>query len=154
MLDRRMGSGNNIFKEGTMKHLLNIVVTLLLISGVALADEKAAAKRVVATIDKDGYQRVEMIAGEYYFDPSIVVVKVNVPVELMIRKTGGFTPHNLVMKSPEASLDFTIDISSDPKKVSFMATKTGSYPFECSNKLLFFKSHKERGMHGVLEVVE
>jgi len=137
-----------------MRYLLNVALMVLFLSGPALADEQAAAKRFVATIDKDGYQRVEMTAGEYYFDPSVVVVKVNVPVELTIRKAGGITPHNLVIKAPEADLDFTIDISSEPKKVSFMATKTGTYPFECSNKFLFFKSHKERGMHGVLEVVE
>jgi plastocyanin len=120
----------------------------------ALADEQHAGKRFVATIDKDGYQRAEMTAGEYYFDPSAVVVKVNVPVELTIKKAGGITPHNLTMKAPEANLEFTIDLSSEPKKVTFMATKTGTYPFECSKKLLFFKSHKDRGMHGVLEVVE
>jgi len=137
-----------------MKRTTIIVGILLLLVTSALADEKVAAKRFVSTIDKDGYQRVEMTAGEYYFDPSIVVVKVNVPVELTIKKAGGITPHNLTMKAPEADLDFTIDLSSEPKKVSFMATKIGSYPFECSKKLLFFKSHKERGMHGVLEVVE
>jgi plastocyanin domain-containing protein len=137
-----------------MKYLINAAIAVILLASTVLADEKAAAKRFVATIDKDGYQHVEMTAGEYYFEPSVVVVKVNVPVELSIKKAGGITPHNLVMKAPEAGLDFSVDISSEPKKVSFMATKTGSYPFECSKKLLFFKSHKERGMHGVLEVVE
>ncbi len=137
-----------------MKYLLNILSIVLFVAGVALAKDKAADKRFVAAIDKDGYQRVEMTAGEYYFDPAAVVVKVNVPVELTIKKAGGITPHNLTMRAPEADLDFTIDLSSETKKVSFMATRTGSYPFECSKKLLFFKSHKERGMHGVLEVVE
>ena len=137
-----------------MKYLLNIVSIVLFVAGAALAEDKPAVKRFVAPIDKDGYQRVEMTAGEYYFDPAVVVVKVNVPVELTIRKAGGITPHNLVMKAPEADLDFSIDISSEPKKASFMATRTGTYPFACSKKLLFFKSHKERGMHGMLEVVE
>ncbi|NTW60114.1 MAG: quinol oxidase, partial [Nitrospirae bacterium] len=107
---------------------------LLFLSGPAQADEQAAAKRFVAAIDKDGYQRVEMTAGEYYFDPSVVVVKVNVPVELTIRKSGGVTPHNLSLKAAEADLDFTIAISKDPKKISFMATKTGTYPFECTER--------------------
>jgi plastocyanin len=137
-----------------MRYVLNVALMLMFLSGPALADEQTAAKRFVATIDKDGYQRVEMTAGEYYFDPSVVVVKVNVPVELTIRKTGGITPHTIAMKAPEADLVFTIDISKDPKKISFMATKTGTYPFECTERFLFFKSHKDRGMHGVLEVVE
>jgi plastocyanin len=137
-----------------MKYILHILSIALFVAGTALAEDKPAEKRFVATIDKDGYQRVEMTAGEYYFDPAVVVVKVNVPVEITIRKTGGITPHNFVIKAPEASLDVKIDLSSDPKKIAFMATKTGSYPFECTNKFLFFKSHKERGMHGMLEVVE
>ena len=137
-----------------MRYVLNVALMLMFLSGPALADEQTAAKRFVATIDKDGYQRVEMTAGEYYFDPSVVVVKVNVPVELTIRKTGGITPHTIAMKAPEAGLDFTIGISKDPKKISFMATKTGTYPFECTERFLFFKSHRDRGMHGVLEVVE
>jgi len=137
-----------------MKYLLNVLSIVLFVTGAALAEDKPAEKRLVATIDKDGYQRVAMTAGEYFFDPAVLVVKVNVPVELTIKKAGGITPHNLVVKAPEADLDFSIDLSSEPKKVSFMATKVGSYSFECSKQLLFFKSHKERGMHGVLEVVE
>ena len=137
-----------------MKYLLNILSIVLFMAGAAMAEDKPAVKRFVATIDKDGYQRVEMTAGEYYFDPAVVVVKVNVPVELIIKKVGGITPHNFVIKAPEADIDFKIDLSSEAKKISFMATKAGTYPFECTNKLLFFKSHKERGMHGMLEVVE
>jgi plastocyanin len=140
--------------EGIMKYIVSLVGALLLMAGTATAGDHPAGKRFVATIDKDGYQRVEMTGGAYYFDPSVVVVKVNVPVELTIKKESGITPHNLTMKAPEAGLDFTVDLSSEPRKVSFMATKTGTYPFECSKKLLFFKSHKERGMHGMLEVVE
>lgn len=137
-----------------MRHILNVMFAMLFVAGAALAGDKPAEKRFVAAIDKDGYQRVEMTAGEYYFDPAVVVVKVNVPVELTIKKTGGITSHNFVIKAPQADMDFEIDLSSEPKKISFMATKAGSYPFECTNRFLFFKSHKERGMHGVLEVVE
>jgi len=137
-----------------MRYMLNIMIAVILVAGTALAEDKPAEKRFVATIDRDGYQRVEMTAGEYYFDPAVVVVKVNVPVELTIRKTGGITPHSFAMKAPQADLDFSVDLSSEPKKVSFMATRTGSYPFECTNRFLFFTSHKDRGMHGVLEVVE
>ena len=137
-----------------MKYMMSILGALLLVAGTALAEDKPTEKRFVASIDKDGYQRVEMTAGEYYFDPSVVVVKVNVPVELTIKKTGGITPHDLVLKAPQADLDVKVSLSSEPKKISFMAAKTGSYPFECSERFLFFKSHKDRGMHGVLEVVE
>jgi plastocyanin len=115
---------------------------------------QAREKRFVATVDADGVQRVEMTGGEYYFDPSIVVVKVNVPVELKIRKEAGVTPHNIALKAPEAGINIDQDLSGEPKVIRFTPTKTGTYPFECTKRFLFFKSHKERGMHGVLEVVE
>jgi hypothetical protein len=83
-----------------------------------------------------------------------VVVKVDVPVELIIRKEPGITPHTFSMHSPDAGLDFRLSLSSEPKTISFMATKTGNFPFECDERFLFFKSHKDRGMHGVLKVVE
>jgi plastocyanin domain-containing protein len=137
-----------------MKTLISIIAALALVAGLAPAEEKAERKRFVATIGEDGYQHVEMTGGGYYFDPSIVVVKVNVPVELTIRKEPGITPHNFSMHSPEAGLEFSISLSTEPQKVSFMATKTGSFPFECTKKMPFVKSHKDRGMHGVLEVVE
>jgi plastocyanin len=111
-------------------------------------------KRFVAAVDADGTQRVRIMGGEYYFRPEIVVVKVNVPVELTIQKEAGITPHNITLKAPEAGITIDEDLSSEPKVIRFTPTKTGTYPFECTKRFLFFKSHKERGMHGVLEVVE
>ena len=75
-------------------------------------------------------------------------------VELKVKKESGFVPHNIAMKAPEAGIEFEESLSSDPKTIRFTPTKTGSYPMYCSKKLLFFESHREKGMEGVLEVVE
>jgi len=137
-----------------MKIMVRPFLAIMLAASLVYADEAVPEKRFVATIGDDGYQHVEMTAGSYYFDPNVVVVKVDVPVTLTIKKESGITPHNFVLKAPDAGLDVDIDISTEPKSVSFMATKTGTYPFECTHRFLFFKSHKDRGMHGVLEVVD
>ncbi len=137
-----------------MRTIMQVLIAVLCMAAAADAGEEAERKRFVATVGEDGYQHLEMLAGEYYYDPAVVVVKVNIPVELTIRREPGITPHDLVIKAPEAELDLSIELSKEPKKVSFMATKTGSYRFECSKRFLFFKSHRDRGMHGVLEVVE
>lgn len=129
------------------------VVMLLLGCTVAFADQ-VAEKSFVAIIDPDGVQRVQMTGGEYYFAPKVVVVKVNVPVELHVRKASGIAPHNIMLKAPEAGIDFEENLGSEVKIISFTPTRVGSYSFECSKQLLFFESHKERGMHGVLEVVQ
>jgi plastocyanin domain-containing protein len=111
-------------------------------------------KRAVATLDPDGVQRVEITGGEYYFDPNYIVVKVNVPVEFKVKKAKGYVSHDIVVKAPDAGIDFKVDLSDkETKTVKFTPTKIGKYPMECDKRLLFFKSHKERGMEGVIEVV-
>jgi plastocyanin len=142
-----IGNGRNVMvKRGA--------VVLLLLAWVAVFAAHAGDKRFVAVVDDDGVQRVRMIGGEYYFDPNVVVVKVNVPVELHVRKAVGIAPHDIVLKASEAGIDVAEELDGKEKIISFTPTKTGSYPFECSKRFLFFESHKDQGMHGVLEVVE
>jgi heme/copper-type cytochrome/quinol oxidase subunit 2 len=115
-------------------------------------------KRVVATMDFDGVQRVEVAGSEYYFDPNYIVVKVNKPVELKVKKgadASWFIPHDMTMLAPEAGIDFIVDLKKNEQSVHFTPIKTGKYPFYCDKKPPFGgKNHRERGMEGVLEVVE
>ena len=131
-----------------------LAVVMMLVSCAAAFADRAAEKRFVAVVDADGVQRVRMTGGEYYFDPNVVVVKVNVPVELHVKKTEGIVPHSIEIKAPEAGIDFAESLGDEEKIISFTPTKTGSYPFECTKQFLFFESHKDRGMHGMLEVVQ
>lgn len=107
----------------------------------------------VAKVDPDGVQRVRLEGGGYFFKRNHIVIKVNVPVELSASREAGIVPHNLVIKAPEAGIAVEEDLATDIKKITFTATVVGKYPFYCSNKLLFFASHRERGMEGALEVV-
>ena len=125
-----------------------VLVLILFFATLGLAAEK----EVVANIDPDGVQRVQMVGGSYFFDPNRVVVKVNVPVEITIRKEPGVTPHDIMLKAPEAGIDFSESIGTDPVTIRFIPTKAGEYSFYCSKKLPFTKSHRERGMEGVLVV--
>ena len=102
----------------------------------------------------DEVQKIEMMGGEYYFESNHIIVKVNVPVELRVRKTAGFTPHNIMMRSPEAGMNFRVNLRRSPRIIRFTPTKTGKYPFWCDKKLLFFQSHRDKGMKGIIEVVD
>ena len=133
------------------RYLLTFCIFLIVTLAYAAADRE---KRHIAAVGPDGVQRVEMLAGSYFFDPDLIVVKVNVPVELKVKKEGGLAPHNIVLKAPEAGMDFAQELGSEPAYIRFTPTRTGRYEFECSKKFLYFESHKERGMHGVLLVVE
>jgi plastocyanin len=110
-------------------------------------------KRVIATVGADGVQRVEITGGEYYFDPNYIIVKVNVPVEFVVKKEPGYVPHDMVVKAPEAGINFVVDLKKEAQTVKFTPTKIGKYEMLCDKKLLFFKSHKDRGMDGMIEVV-
>jgi len=142
-----------------MKILGMFFSVMILVCGftgvIPAAEEKPKEEKLsTATIDKDGVQRVEIVGGGYFFNPNHIIVKVNVPVELKVRKEGGIVPHDIVMKAYEAGIDFSVSLSKETQVVRFTPTKTGSYPFYCSKKLLFFESHREKGMEGTLEVVE
>ncbi|KAF0215995.1 MAG: hypothetical protein FD174_3888 [Geobacteraceae bacterium] len=117
-------------------------------------EKKGEEKLYTAVIDSDGVQRVEVLGGGYFFNPNRIIVKVNVPVELKVRKESGIVPHNIVMKAPEAGIDFEESMGSEPKIIKFTPTRTGKYRFYCSKKLLFFEGHREKGMEGVLEVID
>ena len=107
-----------------------------------------------ATVDSDGVQHVSILAGDYFFRPKHIIVKVNVPVMFVVRVEQGIIPHGLVLKAPEANISIDEDLSRESQTFNFTPTAPGKYAFYCPKKLLFFKSHREHGMEGVLEVVE
>jgi plastocyanin len=161
-------------KEDAMKYtsLLVLVLVLVLPFGAAVYGEEqkqqaapaatteghshgaVKEKRVVAVVDADGVQRVEVVGGGYYFDPNYIVVKVNVPVELKVRKEGGYVPHDIVVKAPEAGINFSESLDKQAKVIKFTPTAVGKYPMYCSKKMFFVKSHRDRGMEGTIEVVQ
>ncbi len=134
-----------------IKYLMVLPLLLVLTSSISA---EAEDKLYRASIDSDGIQRVEIVGGEYYYEPDHIIVKVNVPVEFIIRKTAGFTPHNILIQAPDAGIDISLDITKDPTPVKFTPSKVGKYPMYCDKRFLFFKNHREKGMEGILEVVE
>jgi len=133
-----------------MRHM--IITCLLALSSFSAAF--AADPATIATIDKDGVQRIEMVGGEYFFKPAHIVVKVNVAVELKVRKEAYIVPHDIVIDAPEAGIKVSESLTRDPKTISFTPTSIGKYPIFCSKKPPFMSSHREKGMEGLLEVVE
>lgn len=59
-----------------------------------------------------------------------------------------------MIKKPDADIDIRESLDPEPKIIRFTPKKIGKYPFYCDKRFLFFKSHRERGMEGTIEVVE
>ncbi len=135
----------------SLKYSIVILALLLVCSSISTGAER---KEFTATVDRDGVQRVSILGGSYFFNPNDIIMKVNVPVELKIKKEPGIVPHNFVLHAPEAGMDVKVDLGTEPTVVRFTPTKTGKYPFSCDKKVLFFESHREKGMEGVIEVRE
>ena len=141
-----------------MKNALKYIVLSVIFSFISTSSASGASdaeiKKFTPEINSQGMQRVEIIGGSHFFDPNFIIVKKDVPVELVFTKEPGMVPHDVAMDSPEADIEFKFDISDTPKSVTFTPTKAGKYPFYCTKKLLFFESHKDKGMKGTLEVRE
>lgn len=96
---------------------------------------------------------IDVTLDSYSITPETITVKVGEPVTLKVTNIAKRIPHNLVIHAPEAGVDVKVDLSGGKSgSVSFTATKAGTYEVNCDKKLLFFESHKEKGMHGKLVV--
>jgi hypothetical protein len=134
--------------HGVRRWLWLLVMTALT-TGMASAQQAPQWAR----LDPDGVQRLSIVGGNYHFRPDRIRVRAGVPVELEVSRTTR-TPHDLVIQDARMGLDIAVDLERDPVLVRFTPEVTGRLVFYCDQRLLFFPSHRDRGMWGVLEVVE
>jgi plastocyanin len=120
---------------------------------VPAAAAEIQSETQVATVGEDGIQHVRIVGGDYFFKPDHVIVKINTPVELTLAKEHGMVPHTFVIEAPAAGMALDEKLDTEGRKVSFTPTVAGRFPFYCKNRLLFFKSHQDKGMRGTLEVI-
>ncbi len=126
-----------------------IGVSLMLVSPLFAADPFA----VEVPLATDGVQRVTVEADSYSFTPGHLVVKAGKPVELTFKSVTWLVPHNLVIDDPRSGLAIREEIpAGESVTVKFTPAVTGSFAIYCDKKLPFFKSHREKGMEGILEV--
>ena len=98
---------------------------------------------------------IKVELGDFRFRPDEIRVPAGVAVALELSNTDAVTPHDFVLELPETGADLRIDVPPG-KTVTLRFTapsSPGIYPFYCSKRFLFFKSHRERGMEGRLIVL-
>jgi plastocyanin len=106
-----------------------------------------------APLDPDGIQRTVVEADSYEFSPRHLVVQAGKPVELTVKSVTVLVPHNFLIDDPKSGLAIREEVpAGQTVKITFTPTVPGSFAIYCDKKLLFFKSHREKGMEGVLEV--
>ncbi len=138
-----------------MRYLKPLILFLIILVVYSVNGANGQERPYKAVKDNDGIQRIEIVGGSYFFDPDHIIVKVNVPVELKVKKDAQYRlPHMIAIKAPEAGIDISESLSTEAKIIRFTPVKTGKYVFYCDKKFLFFKSHRDKGMEGVLEVIK
>jgi heme/copper-type cytochrome/quinol oxidase subunit 2 len=133
--------------EGRMRI---VILAVGLWCGAAVA---WAAEPVTVPVDADGVQRATVIMDSYTYRPEHLVVQAGTPVELTLKSVTYLVPHNFILDDPAAGFRINEDVSAGGTAVvRFVPPKPGSFVFYCDKKLLFFKSHRDRGMEGRLDV--
>ena len=85
--------------------------------------------------------------------PDRITVQTGQTVQLELTNTDSLTPHNFTLKAEEAGLNVDVDVSAGKTEVvDITPLAPGRYKFYCNKKLLFMKSHRDRGMEGTLVV--
>lgn len=150
-MHHRKNSVTNTFFQTTCAAVL-----FFLTASIAHSDTQGPrtnSEPVVAETGADGIQRLEVTLDSYSFAPAYIIVQAGKPVELKLRNVTTITPHNFTLEAIADGLDLHKDVApGETETLSFSAPKPGLYDFYCDKKLLFFPSHKEKGMIGKLEV--
>ena len=123
------------------------------LASVSGAEVFQASTSVIVPVDNDGVQRISITVDSYSYTPNHLQVEVGKPVELILNSVTMITPHNFVAKEPAAGLMIDGDVPAGKTEIiRFTPTQRGLFTFYCDKKLLFFKSHRDKGMEGLLDV--
>lgn len=131
--------------------ILKLLTAAALAAGTALALADATVPTRVP-VDADGVQRVTIVGGSYFFRPALVIVRADVPVELTVSAEPGVVPHSFEIDAPQAGIAVHTELAKTPRTLRFTPTQPGRFAYYCTHRLLFLRSHRERGMAGVLVV--
>jgi plastocyanin len=129
---------------------MSLAAGLLMPAFILFADSSLA---VDVPFDLDGIQRAVVEADSYAFIPNHLIVKSGKPVELTFKSVTWVVPHNVIIDDPQSGLNIRQEVpAGESLTITFTPMVPGSFAIYCDKKLPFFKSHREKGQEGVLEV--
>lgn len=137
-----------VWKDRFME--LSLAIGLFLLGSV-LFEERSIAMEIPP--DSDGVQRAVVEVDSYAFIPNHLTVNAGKPVKLTFKSVTWVVPHNVIIDDPRSGLNIREEIpAGESLTITFTPMVTGSFAIYCDKKLPFFKSHREKGQEGVLEV--
>lgn len=145
---RRRPRPENAIAMEAMPYARKHLAALLLPAFAVLAAPPAGAADAAADA-----QRVTIVGGSCFFRPERIVVRADRPLELSVSMESGLVPHRFVLEAADGRTLADVELSEQPQILRLELSR-GEYAYHCPNRLLFLKSHRERGMAGVLVVEE
>ena len=129
-----------------MKRFITIL-TFAVLAACTKGTERPPVSQNVGLAD-DGVQRVNVEMHSYYFEPDRIVVKRDIPVEIVLSNSSKVVPHNFTLNGAG------VHVSEDKwgfghETVRFTPTETGEFKFVCHKG-----DHAEKGMVGTLVVTD
>jgi len=104
--------------------------------------------------DQGDKKVIEIKQGDYRFIPQDIQLIADQPAILRLVNTDSITSHNFTMKAANSEADINVDVLGGKSiDVQLEPLSAGRYTFFFANKLIFIKSHREKGMEGTLLVV-
>ena len=82
--------------------------------------------------DPDGVQRVNIFCGKDFIEPSRIILRAGVPVELTVSTMPGVPSHNFVVNVPGTRpINANAPVGAGPTKLDFNPGTAGNYPALC-----------------------
>lgn len=102
---------------------------------------------------QDDVQVIEIRLGDYRFTPGEIQLVAGQPAVLRLINTDSIIPHNFTLIAAGNTVDIDADVlGGESIEITLKALPAGRYTFYCANKLPFMKSHRDKGMTGILLV--
>ncbi|BFU90353.1 MAG: hypothetical protein NTAFB01_15400 [Nitrospira sp.] len=138
--------------RSVVRNIAVAVFGVLWLLHVALVDSLPSfAAPLVVEPSADGVQRATIIMESYSYVPDHLVLQVGSPVELILENKSWLVPHNFILQDADLRLEADV-AGGDRTTLRFTPTRSGTGTFYCDKKLLFFKSHRHRGMEGRIDI--
>ena len=101
----------------------------------------------------DGVQRVNIVCGKDYFDPSKIVVKAAVPVELAVSGEGGSSQNFVIDVPGPKPINANTPLTAQQAKFGFQPGSPGNYVAKCQDTAGPPDAALQRRKQGVIIVI-
>jgi hypothetical protein len=127
---------------------LSCIFPLMLFSGSLHAVGIEAWQTVV---EADGVQRVNISCGTNFFDPREIVVKKDVPLDVIVRTTANLPQQNFVVRLPGPSLERIV--GRVPQPIRFLPNILGQFAILCQTPGVPEDQRTQAKKSGILSIV-